>query len=191
MKNSKEIVLHSVLDMLETTSVFEISMSDLKKKTGLSTGTVYYHYPNGIEDVFRSIFIELATELREILFTRAKKEQSFEKTLEEVITVYFNWHRTETRKSNFFYSISASGFKDLRNLLISQFNVFSSGIYKVLRERAQEEDVKIVEPIILDSILFGAARELIHSWINRGRNKEEFDDLVSQFICALKRACVV
>ncbi len=188
--DSKSLIRETVLDLLQSTSIFEISISRLKKETGLSTGTVYYHYPGGIEDVFCSIFIELASELREELFSEAEAEKSFKSTLEKIISFYFSWHQREVRKSTFFFSLSAAGIKDLRNLLISEFSVFSSGIYKLLVKRAQQEGIKLVRPVILDAILFGATRELVHSWINRGRDENEFEDLQSDFIKTIYRSCV-
>lgn len=190
-ESSKQIVFSTVLSELENVSIFEVNMSLIKKKAKLSAGTVYYHFPNGIEDVYSDLFINIVTDLRQELLNVSKKNNlSLKETLNILIDSYFGWHKTQKRESNFLWCVSGSGIKKLRLLLIEEFSVFSSGIYKILEKKANAEGIKLAPPAILDAILFGATRELVHSWITRGRDEQEFQELSKDLKSFLYRSCV-
>ncbi len=189
-QESKDAIFDGVLELMENESILDISVSKLKRHTGLSTGTFYYHFPNGIEDIFRELFIKLTSGLRKKVFSAAYNSSSVEETLESIVVTYFDWHQSNIRESNFFWVVSESGFSQVRELMVSEYKLLSSKVYEILDEQAGKDDVKIVGHYILDAILFGAAREFIHSWIERGRKKKEINNLKEEFINTLYRACI-
>ncbi|MFG1492784.1 TetR/AcrR family transcriptional regulator [Halobacteriovorax sp. ZH4_bin.1] len=190
-QDSKEAIFEGVLELLNEEAILDISVSKLKKHTGLSTGTFYYHFPGGIEDIYKSLFIKLSTKIRNRAFVAASSARSIEQTLNDLVCIYFGWHKNEVRESDFFWKATMSGFQEIRELLVSEYEILSTRIYEVLIKQAELENIRIVDRHILDAILFGAARELVHSWIGRGRDEEEFDLLKQQFIKTLKRACII
>ncbi|EPZ49710.1 transcriptional regulator, TetR family [Bacteriovorax sp. BAL6_X] len=190
-QDSKEAIFEGVLELLNEEAILDISVSKLKKHTGLSTGTFYYHFPGGIEDIYKSLFIKLSAKVRNRAFVAASNAKSIEQTLNDLVCIYFGWHKHEVRESDFFWKATMSGFQEIRELLVSEYEILSTKIYEVLKKQAELENTKIVDRHILDAILFGAARELVHSWIGRGRDEEEYDLLKEQFIKTLNRACVI
>jgi AcrR family transcriptional regulator len=190
-ENSRDLVFSTVLRLLKETSLFELNISQLKKETGLSTGTFYYHFPNGIEDVLSGLFKKIAGELREQLIDLAMESDSLELTFKKVISQYFTWHSEQEDKSNFLFCVSATGFKDFREIMSSEFSVFSSRMYELFESKAKAEGRKIVDPIIMDAFLLGATRELVHSWIGRGRHIKELEELKKNYLNILFRTCIV
>ncbi|MGI4992088.1 TetR/AcrR family transcriptional regulator [Halobacteriovorax sp. GFR7] len=190
-QDSKEAIFEGVLELLNKEAILDISVSKLKKHTGLSTGTFYYHFPGGIEDIYKSLFIKLSTKIRNRAFVAASSARSIEQTLNDLVCIYFGWHKNEVRESDFFWKATMSGFQEIRELLVSEYEILSTRIYEVLIKQAELENIRIVDRHILDAILFGAARELVHSWIGRGRDEKEFDLLKQQFIKTLNRACII
>ncbi|MFG1501210.1 TetR/AcrR family transcriptional regulator [Halobacteriovorax sp. XZX-3] len=190
-QDSKEAIFEGVLELLKEEAILDISVSKLKKQTGLSTGTFYYHFPNGIEDIYKSLFIKLSTKIRNKAFIAASAAKTVEETLIDLVSVYFDWHESKVKESDFFWKASMSGYQEIRELLISEYEILSTKIYDVLTTQAEVENIRIVDRRILDAMLFGAARELVYSWIRRGRDKKEFEVIKEQFIKTLYRACVI
>jgi len=190
-ENSRDLVYSKVLGLIGTQSLYELNVSQLKKETGLATGTFYYHFPNGIEDILSGLFIKTVKELSTILISKAMKKKTLEESFNSVITEYFSWHSKETSKSHFLWSVSATGFKDFREIMVSEFNDFSSEMYEHLNDKASREGHCLVHPRILDAFLLGATRELVHSWISDGRDPKEFKKIQSNYIDILFDSCVV
>ncbi|RZF21587.1 TetR/AcrR family transcriptional regulator [Halobacteriovorax vibrionivorans] len=189
-QDSKEAIYEGVLNLLDEVPILDLSVSKLKKHTGLSTGTFYYHFPNGIEDIFKSLFVKLTSRIRNEVYQAAISAKTIDETLDALVTTYFNWHKNNLRESSFFWRVSESGFSEIRHLIQKEYRSLSTKIYEVLCEQGESEGVKVISPNILDAFLYGAARELIHSWIGRGRREEEFEKMRVEFIDALHRACI-
>lgn len=189
-ENSRDRVFTTVLELLRDSSLYELNISQLKKETGLATGTFYYHFPNGIEDVLSALFRLIVSELREELLELAAEDAPLDITFKKVISRYFSWHATEIDKSNFLVSVSASGFKDFREVMRDEFSFFSTRMYELIQSKAQEQNYTLVGPTIMDAFLLGATRELIHSWIVRGRDEDELENLKDKYIDILFHTCI-
>lgn len=190
-QDSKEAIYDGVLDLLDDVTILELSVSKLKKHTGLSTGTFYYHFPNGIEDILKSLFVKLTIRIRNEVYLAATSTETVEETLGALVSTYFNWHKNNIRESSFFWRVSESGFSEIRHLIQTEYRVLAVKIYDVLKAQAKEENIEIISSMVLNSILFGAARELIHTWIGQGRKEEDFERIKNEFITTLYRSSVV
>lgn len=190
-QGSKEAIYDGVLDLLDDVTILELSVSKLKKHTGLSTGTFYYHFPNGIEDILKSLFVKLTIRIRNEIYLAATSTETVEETLGALVLTYFNWHKNNIRESSFFWRVSESGFSEIRHLIQTEYRVLAVKIYDVLKAQAKEENIEIISSMVLNSILFGAARELIHTWIGQGRKEEDFERIKNEFITTLYRSSVV
>ena len=189
-EKSQEQVFTKVLDLVQKQSLYELSISQLKKETGLATGTLYYHFPSGIEDVLSGLFVKIVNELRVALFEKASSQNGLRDSFKAVISEYFSWHNKELLKSHFLYCVSATGFKNFREIMEKEYVSFSSQMYGHLEDKAKLEGLTLVDEKILDAFLLGATRELVHSWISRGRNQEEFVKLENTYIDILYNSCV-
>ncbi|EQC51560.1 TetR/AcrR family transcriptional regulator [Bacteriovorax sp. DB6_IX] len=189
-ESSQDLVFQKVLDLIEAQSLYDLSISLLKKETGLATGTLYYHFPNGIEDVLSGLFIKISSDLRDSLLQKAMGENDFKESLYAVIAEYFRWHSHEIQKSHFLWCVSGTGFKNFREIMMEEFAIFSKQMYEHLSSKAQASRLKLVEPMILDALLLGATRELIHAWISRGRDSLELEVIEKKYIHILYNSCI-
>lgn len=189
-ESSREIAYRAVLESLEETSLFDLSMSQLKKKTGLSTGTVYYHFPGGIEDVLSGLFAEILHEMQERILKVIFEGEDLKSTFNSMLLEYFNWHHEEKIKSQFLWSVSAGGFKNFREIITGEYEDFSRRVYSHLTKLAKEEGRDLVPPIILDAFFLGATREIIHAWIARGRDDKELNEIKTSYIDIIYNSCL-
>jgi AcrR family transcriptional regulator len=182
VSKTKKLVFDSVLSFLEEEAALDLTVARVKVMTGLSTGTIYYHFPKGIEDIYGYVFKSLAENLKTVLSAEVKESQCFKNTLHITLSRYFKWHDKNKRESNFFYKVNRAGLKSIDDLLDEEFSVLTRSVYSKLNELAKKEGKHLVEPFILDAVLFGASRELIHGWIKRGRKRGELKIILEEFL---------
>ena len=189
-ENSRRIAYRAVLDLLEGTSLYDLNMSQLKKHTGLSTGTVYYHFPGGIEDVLSGLFQQTLQEMQERILKAVLCGEDLRGTFSMMILEYFNWHHEHRVESQFLWCVSAGGFKNFREIITTEYDNFSKEVYLHLNKLASKEGLSLVPAPILDALFLGATREIIHAWITRGRDLDELEEIKLTYIDILFNSCI-
>ncbi len=174
--NIKEIILDGATKLLEEKSFFQISLSDIAKKAGISKGTLYYYYSNK-DDLLFDIADNYLTQLSEDLIkwvTDESKDTSLPRLIK--YTLERGIFNESGNLRLYLIADSISGNEELREKLLEKYQHFKNILSVEIAKRTSDADSEYLAWLIL-IVMDGLLVQ------DRLQNKE-FD--VSKFIEKIK-----
>lgn len=147
--NIKEIILQSTAKLLEEKSFFQISLSDIAKKAGISKGTLYYYYSNK-DDILFDIADKYLNELSEDLLKWVKDENK-DTSLPRLIK--YTLERGIFNESGnlrlYLIAEAISGKEELRNKLLDKYKYFKDILAVEITKRCNNDESEYLAWLIL------------------------------------------
>lgn len=84
-ENTREIILETATRLFQTKGFNSIGMSEIIKESGAPKGSLYYHFPNGKEQIILEAIQQAAERIRIKVKTDLGKEKNFVEALDDVI----------------------------------------------------------------------------------------------------------
>ncbi len=172
---SYEAVLECALARVVENPRWDFSISDLKKATELSTGTLYHHFPEGAYSVAEALYVRVVARSKAAILVRAEKAKNLDDLVKLLVQNYLQWHERNEAESMFI----------TRSADYSAFSKQSPELHRVQEEFGQRVGILLtgfflnesseskVSLSILMSMIFGAAQETVRAWNRNGRQKQE------------------
>jgi AcrR family transcriptional regulator len=172
---SYESVLKRALVMVVENPRWDFSISDLKKTTGLSTGTLYHHFPEGAQSVAEALYARVVAKSKAAILARAEKARNLDDLVKILVNNYLQWHELNEAESMFITrSADYSGFSKQSPELQRVQEEFGQRVGTLLSGFFHNESIETkVSLSIVMSMIFGAAQETVRAWNRNGRQKQE------------------
>lgn len=132
-ENIKEIVLDSLLKLLETKSFNEISLAEVAKTAGISKGTLYYHYKTKGEIFFDLTDRYLSEQWDDLIRWTENKEK--DTSIERLVKYVVERNVAAASFRMQLYSEAQLGDVELKKKLSKRYDEFQKLISEKIAER--------------------------------------------------------
>lgn len=132
-ENIKEIVLDSLLKLLETKSFNEISLAEVAKAAGISKGTLYYHYKTKGEIFFDLTDRYLSEQWDDLVSWTENKEK--DTSIERLVKYVVERNVANASFRMQLYSEAQLGDTELKKKLSKRYDEFQKLISEKIAER--------------------------------------------------------
>jgi AcrR family transcriptional regulator len=172
---SYEVVLERALAMVAENPRWDFAISDLKKATALSTGTLYHHFPEGSHSVAVALYVRVVAKSKAAILARAEKAKNLDDLVKILVHNYLQWHELNEAESLFItrsadYSAFSKQSPELRRIQ----EEFGQRVEMLLSGFFRDESIETKLSLsTLMSMIFGATQETVRAWNRNGRQKQE------------------
>ena len=174
---TKKIILAKALELASTNPNWKISVSDLKRETGYSTGSFYHFFPKGSDDIASDLYVEILADLKNFIFDDTDSLRSIEKFMKKCVSNFFDWHLSHRDESLFLnhFSETAQAYQPEEAIKIRM--AFSKKMQERLTEMSKVEFPKKKNNFqILLPAFYGSCQEIVRVWSLQGRPDHFLED---------------
>lgn len=132
-ENIKDRILDSTRELLETNSFSDISLAEIAKKSGISKGTLYYHYKNKSEIFFDITDMYLNEQWDDFVKWTENKEK--DTSIPRLIKYVVERDVAESKLRTHLISEAQIGDEATRQKLINRYDEFHKLISNKIAER--------------------------------------------------------
>lgn len=156
-ENIKEIVLDSLLKLLETKSFNEISLAEVAKTAGISKGTLYYHYKTKGEIFFDLTDRYLSEQWDDLIRWTENKEK--DTSIHRLVKYVVERNVSNASFRMQLYSEAQLGDTELKKKLSNRYDEFQKLISEKIAERTNVDPDFLTWLILLlsDGIIIQSA----------------------------------
>lgn len=156
-ENIKEIVLDSLLKLLETKSFNEISLAEVAKTAGISKGTLYYHYKTKGEIFFDLTDRYLSEQWDDLIRWTENKEK--DTSIHRLVKYVVERNVSNASFRMQLYSEAQLGDTELKKKLSKRYDEFQKLISEKIAERTNVDPDFLTWLILLlsDGIIIQSA----------------------------------
>ena len=156
-ENIKEIVLDSLLKLLETKSFNEISLAEVAKTAGISKGTLYYHYKTKGEIFFDLTDRYLSEQWDDLIRWTENKEK--DTSIHRLVKYVVERNVSNASFRMQLYSEAQLGDTELKKKLSKRYDEFQKLISEKIAERTDVDPDFLTWLILLlsDGIIIQSA----------------------------------
>ena len=156
-ENIKEIVLDSLLKLLETKSFNEISLAEVAKTAGISKGTLYYHYKTKGEIFFDLTDRYLSEQWDDLIRWTENKEK--DTSIHRLVKYVVERNVSHASFRMQLYSEAQLGDTELKKKLSKRYDEFQKLISEKIAERTDVDPDFLTWLILLlsDGIIIQSA----------------------------------
>lgn len=156
-ENIKEIVLDSLLKLLETKSFNEISLAEVAKTAGISKGTLYYHYKTKGEIFFDLTDRYLSEQWDDLIRWTENKEK--DTSIHRLVKYVVERNVSNASFRMQLYSEAQLGDTELKRKLSKRYDEFQKLISEKIAERTNVDPDFLTWLILLlsDGIIIQSA----------------------------------
>lgn len=156
-ENIKEIVLDSLLKLLETKSFNEISLAEVAKTAGISKGTLYYHYKTKGEIFFDLTDRYLSEQWDDLIRWTENKEK--DTSIHRLVKYVVERNVSNASFRMQLYSEAQLGDTELKRKLSNRYDEFQKLISEKIAERTNVDPDFLTWLILLlsDGIIIQSA----------------------------------
>ncbi|MCM0606052.1 MAG: TetR/AcrR family transcriptional regulator [Xanthomonadaceae bacterium] len=179
--DTKEKILSTALHLISNNPNHRVSVSELKRETGLSTGSFYHFFPKGADDIAHDLYVLILGDLKNSILLGTDSISVTHKFIHRCVDNFFNWHLNHPTESTFL-NTQADIVQSERGALASQLKQqFAIKLTEKLTTILTKEfPRKKFELRILIPAFFGSCQEYIKSWHMKGRPSSLIKDAKSK-----------
>lgn len=189
--STKERLQRAALDGFVAEGLWGLNLADVRRRSGISTGSLYHHFPNGIEQVLLAIYEEAVAEVHRTVLVALDEQTSFEGCFPAALGAYLDWHAKHPTESDLVITVSNQGFPSFITILRERDRVFAGAVMDRVERHASRQRLTLASRAVVLPILLGTSRAVVHQWASEGRDPKEKRRLSRELPAALLRACVV
>jgi AcrR family transcriptional regulator len=189
--SAKERVQRAALEGFAADGLWGLNLADVRRRSGISTGSLYHHFPNGLEQVLLAIYEKAVAEVHRTVIEAIDEQTSFEGCFRTAVSGYLAWHAEHPTESDLVITVSNRGFPSFVSLLRERDRVFAAAVLDRLEGHASRQQLTLASRALLLPILLGTSRAVVHDWASEGRDPADRRRIARELPLALLRACVV
>ena len=170
--STKMQILTKTLQLISENPSKRYSISDLKRATGLSTGSFYHFFPRGADDILQDLYLMTLEDLKDSILKGTDEMVSTEMFIRKGVENFLEWHLKNTKESIFLNSQSDSILSTRTEEAFQIRQAFGLRLSEKLSSIFTKEfQKKKLEQQIIIPAFFGSCQEFIKSWQAQGRPK--------------------
>lgn len=191
VRSSKERLQRAALESFVADGLWGLNLAAVRRRSGISTGSLYHHFPNGIEQVLLAIYEDAVADGHRTVLAAVDAQSSFEGCFHAAVAAYLEWHAGHTTEGDLVITLSNKGFPSFITVLRARDRAFAAAVMDHLERHAKRQRLTLASRALLLPILLGTSRAVVHEWASEGRDRAAKKQITRELPLALLRACLV
>lgn len=161
----RDKILMSALEAFTEKGIFETTMSDIRRISGASTGSVYHHF-NGKQHIAFELYsqgVETFYQIaRDVISTNPDGEECITTIIKRALT----WHDENRSLGYFLFRAADTGFLDEHNEAIRERQVnFLKEFATWMEPRMKSGEIRHIPHRLQVPLIVGPTREFLRHWM--------------------------
>ncbi len=167
----REKILMSALDAFTEKGIFETTMSDIRRISGASTGSVYHHF-NGKQHIAFELYLHGIQEFYNIGLEVIRTNPEAKEGITTIIRRALLWHDENRSLGFFLFRAADTGFLDEHNETIRASQVdFLKEFATWMEPRMESGEIRRIPHRLQVPLIVGPTREFLRNWMPECRKE--------------------
>lgn len=161
----RDKILMSALEAFTEKGIFETTMSDIRRISGASTGSVYHHF-NGKQHIAFELYIHGIQSFYNIALDIISTNPGGEECITQIVTRSLKWHDDNRQLGYFLFRAADTGFLDEHNEAIRAMQVsFLKEFATWMEPRMDSGEMRRIPHRLQVPLIVGPTREFLRNWM--------------------------
>lgn len=166
-ENKKDAIVEATISLLNEIGFANLSMSQIAKKAGVSSSTLYVYFENK-DDMLKKIYLEVKRLFSASLLSGVEQSAPVRQVMEQLIYNILDFALKQT--AYFFYMEQFSNAPRLDQSSADDLAAIMAPVYEIF-ERGQQEGIsKKADPALLLSFCYHATTQLVKNKLKYGQS---------------------
>lgn len=158
-QKTRELILATALELFTERGYFATSVHDIRRASGLSTGSLYHHFESK-EAIARAIYTDLLCRMTAVVEEAAASRQTVKERCRAIVASLFALSETDPMTARFVLHARH------REFLPEAPPICSTRPFEIMRQLIEDGieqgEIRVLDPIVASAVMFGGAIRLLH-----------------------------
>lgn len=161
----RDKILMSALEAFTEKGIFETTMSDIRRISGASTGSVYHHF-NGKQHIAFELYLHGIEAFYQIALDVISTNPGGEECITTIIKRVLRWHDENRSLGYFLFRAADTGFLDEHNETVRKLQVtFLKEFATWMGPRIKSGEIRYIPHRLQVPLIVGPTREFLRNWM--------------------------
>ncbi len=182
MKNKKELIMKSVMSLVEKNGITGLTVSDIAKHAGIGKGTIYEYFSCKEDIFFAAMEYGIGICVKEISEKTLENQPDYKQAINNFINISYDIIKSGiflsfTNDSKLF-AFDSGKFDEIREMMTEQFKpvlIVSDKINKIgISENLVKEPSNPLTHFVFVNMIFSTVMQTVHGTIKKGNDTNDF-----------------
>ena len=163
----REQIIRSALEAFTEKGIFKTTMSDIRHRSGASTGSVYHHFGSKQHIAFE-IYLHGIDSFYQVALDVFDENQDGERSIKKIIERSLRWHDDHRQLGYYLFRAADTGFLHEHDEAIRSRQVrFLKRFGEWVAPRMHSGEIRPIPPRMQVPLIVGPTREFLRNWMPR------------------------
>lgn len=161
----RDKILMSALEAFTEKGIFETTMSDIRRISGASTGSVYHHF-NGKQHIAFELYMHGTEAVYNLALEIVREKPGAEEGITSIVKRALRWHDENRKLGYFLFRAADTGFLDEHDEAIRASQVRFLKEFAVWMEpKMASGELRRIPHRLQVPLIIGPTREFLRNWM--------------------------